>query len=70
MNTLFVGGYGSGKSQAGTYKTILKKLQYPTKKVAYYLPDYGLVRDIAFDKFPTILEELGLKYKLNKVCFL
>lgn len=65
-NTMIAGGYGSAKSHAGTLKTIMKKLQYKDKKVAYYLPHYGLVRDIAFDKFPTLLESLGLKYKLNK----
>ena len=64
--TMFVCGYGSGKSHVGTLKTIAKKLLYPKLKVAYYLPNYGLVRDIAFDKFPTILEDLGLRYKLNK----
>lgn len=66
VNTMLCGGYGSGKSDAGTLKTIFKKLQYPKYKVAYYLPSYGLVRDIAYDKFPTTLEQLGLNYKLNK----
>lgn len=66
VNSMFVAGYGSGKSHAGTVKTIVKKLQYPKHKVAYYLPHYGLVRDIAFDKFPTILDDMGLTYKLNK----
>jgi len=65
-STLFVAGYGSGKSYAGTVKTIIKKLMYPQQAVAYYLPTYGLIRDIAFEKFPTILEELKLKYKINK----
>ena len=65
-NTMLVAGYGSGKSHAGTIKTIFKKFQYPTKKVGYYLPTYGLIRDIAFDKFPMILEEMGISYKLNK----
>lgn len=66
IQSMFVAGYGSGKSHAGTLKTILRKIQHPAKKVAYYLPHYGLVRDIAFDKFPTLLDELGLKYTLNK----
>jgi phage terminase large subunit len=66
VNSMLVGGYGSGKSQAGTIKTIIKKLQYPKYKVAYYLPTYPLIKDIAFDKFPATLSELGLKYKLNK----
>ena len=65
-NTILVAGYGAGKSHTGTYKTIFKKLQYPTKKVAYYLPTYPLIKDIAFDKFPNILDQLQLKYKLNK----
>lgn len=64
--TILVGGFGSGKSDAGAYKTIKNKLIYKDYKVAYYLPTYPLVRDIAFDKFTSILEKLGLKYKLNK----
>lgn len=65
-NSILVAGYGAGKSYAGTVKTIYKKMQYPDKKVAYYLPHYGLVRDIAFDKFPDVLSTMELKYKLNK----
>jgi len=34
--TGLVAGFGAGKSYAGTLKTIIKKLQYPTVKVAYY----------------------------------
>lgn len=64
--SLLVSGYGGGKSYAGTVKTIYKKMRYPNKKVAYYLPNYGLVRDIAFDKFPDVLSAMELKYKLNK----
>jgi len=67
ISTGLVAGYGSGKSYAATIKTILKKMQYPNIKVAYYLPTYPLIRDIAFDKFPEILEEIfGIEYKLNK----
>lgn len=61
-----LGGFGSGKSDAGAYKTIMKKLQYPNHKVAYYLPSYPLVRDIAFDKFVTILGEQNIPYRLNR----
>ena len=64
--TGLVAGFGSGKSYAGTLKTIIKKLQYPSIKVAYYLPNYPLIRDIAFDKFPQMCEDLGLFYQLNK----
>lgn len=66
ISTALVGGYGSGKSMAGVSKTILKKLQYPTIDVAYFLPDYPLVRDIAFQKFPEAVSNLGFEYTLNK----
>lgn len=68
INTGFCAGLwlGSGKSFVATLKTILKKINHPDLTVAYYLPTYGLIRDIAFDKFPTMLSEMGYKYKLNK----
>ena len=47
-HTGLVGGFRSGKSQAGVFKTIAKKLQLPGVDVAYYLPTYGLIKDIAF----------------------
>lgn len=65
-NTGFVAGLGSGKSFTATLKTILKKLENPTLTVAYYLPTFPLVRDIAFAKFPEMLAEMGIEYKLNK----
>ena len=65
-STGLVAGFGAGKSYAGTLKTIIKKLQYPGVKVAYYLPTYGHIRDIAFDKFPEMCNNLGLHYQLNK----
>jgi len=65
-NTGFVAGLGSGKSYVATLKTIIKKLQNPTLTVAYYLPTFPLVRDIAFAKFPEMLAEMGIEYKLNK----
>ena len=64
--TGLVAGFGAGKSYAGTLKTIIKKLQYPSVKVAYYLPNYPLIRDIAFEKFPEMCNDLGLHYQLNK----
>ena len=65
-NTILLGGFGSGKSDAGTYKTLKQKFLYPEHKVAYYLPSYPLVRDIAFDKFTSILAEHNIPYKLNR----
>jgi len=65
-NTGFVAGLGSGKSYVATLKTIIKKLQNPTLTVAYYLPTFPLVRDIAFAKFPEMLADMEIEYKLNK----
>lgn len=64
--TGFVAGLGSGKSLVASLKVLLFKLEYPEIPAAYYLPTYPLVRDIAFDKFPKLCEQLGLKHKLNK----
>jgi len=64
--TGLIAGFGAGKSYAGTLKTIIKKLQYPNINVAYYLPNYPLIRDIAFEKFPEMCNDLGLHYQLNK----
>lgn len=66
IHTGIVGGFRSGKSHAGVIKTILKKLTYPGIDVAYYLPTYGLVKDIAYPKFEHFLERFGVKYTLNK----
>ena len=64
--TGLIAGFGAGKSYAGTLKTIIKKMMYPSVKVAYYLPNYPLIRDIAFEKFPEMCNDLGLHYQLNK----
>jgi len=66
INNGFVAGLGAGKSFIATFKTIMKKMEYPNHTVAYYLPNYGLIRDIAFDKFPTMLSEMKIDYELNK----
>lgn len=66
MHTGFVAGFGSGKSMVGTFKTILKKIQFRNYSVAYYLPTYGLIRDIAFPKFTELLNKLELTYTINK----
>ncbi|MBE8727970.1 terminase large subunit domain-containing protein [Flavobacterium hungaricum] len=66
IHTGIVGGFRSGKSQAGAIKTCLKKLAYPGIDVAYYLPTYGLIKDIAYPKFEKLLSDFGVQYVLNK----
>jgi hypothetical protein len=65
-NTGFVAGFGSGKSFIGTLKTIMKVVNDGIPKVAYYLPTYGDVSDIAYDVFPEVCTMLGHKFEINK----
>jgi len=65
-HTGLVAGFGGGKSHAGVYKTIMRKMAYPHIDVAYYLPSYGLIRDIAFVKFIEALIILKIPYTLNR----
>lgn len=65
-HTGLVGGFGSGKSIAGTLKTIEKKKEYPGINVAYYLPTYSLIKDIAFPNFKERLDEMEIPYVLNE----
>lgn len=66
MHTALIGGYGAGKSHAGVLKTIIKKIQYKGLNVAYYLPTYALIKDIALPKFSDLLTEFGIRYTINK----
>jgi phage terminase large subunit len=60
------GGYGGGKSFVGVLKTVIKHKELKGVPVAYYLPSYPLIRDIAFPKFRELLETMGIGYKLNE----
>lgn len=62
----FVGGFGSGKTKAGIYRALSLKSQCIGQDVAYYLPTYPLINDIAFPRFCSELDDLGVDYKLNK----
>lgn len=62
----FVGGYGSGKSAAAIARAMALKAHFPKNDVAYYLPTYPLVEDIAFQRFPELCERKGWQYKLRK----
>ncbi|CAA7193817.1 transposase [Chryseobacterium potabilaquae] len=62
IHTAIVGRYRSGKSHAGAIKT----MAYPGVDVAYYLPTYGLIKDIAYSQFSHFLSRFKIKYMLNK----
>lgn len=62
----FVGGFGSGKTAAGIARLMRLKRYCPNQDVAYYLPTYPLIEDIAFQRFPALFERNGIDYKLNQ----
>ena len=62
----FVGGFGSGKTAAAIARAMALKTQFKDCDVAYYLPSYQLVEDIAFKRFPELCERKGWAYKINK----
>lgn len=62
----FVGGFGSGKTAAAIARAMALKTQFKSCDIAYYLPTYPLVEDIAFRRFPELCERKGWAYKLNK----
>lgn len=62
----FVGGFGSGKTAAAIARAMALKFHFKQQDVAYYLPTYPLVEDIAFRRFPELCERKGWPYKLNR----
>ena len=66
IHTALIGGFGSGKSHVGVAKTIIKKLQFPNVNVAYYLPTYGLINDVAFPKFIEQLQAYNIPFTVNR----
>lgn len=66
IHTALIGGYGAGKSHAGVLKTVIKKIEYNGLNVAYYLPTYALIKDIALPKFSEILTDFGIRFTINK----
>lgn len=65
-HSALIAGYGAGKTFGGICKAVIMKLKYSGIPIAYYLPTYGLIRDIAFPKFAEIFEMFDIPYKLNK----
>lgn len=62
----FVGGFGSGKTAAAMARAMDLKIKCREQNVAYYLPTYPLIKDIAFERFPELCERKGWAFKLNQ----
>ena len=67
--TGLIGGFGSGKSFIAGLKCTSKLMEYPGVNVAYYLPTYRLIKDIAIPNLRSLLDLHNIPYKLNKVDF-
>ena len=64
--TAFVGGFGSGKSEAIFTRLIASKIQFPKNDLGYFAPSYSLIRDIAYPRLEEMLNKTALRWTLNK----
>lgn len=62
----FVGGFGSGKTEALIVRSIVGKIQSPSTDRAFYEPTYDLIRMIAWPRFEEMLSNLHIPYRLTK----
>jgi hypothetical protein len=62
----FVGGFGSGKTAAAMARAMALKAHFKDCSVAYYLPTFPLVEDIAFQRFPELCERKGWAFKIRR----
>lgn len=62
----FCGGFGSGKTAAAIARAMALKAHFKDCSVAYYLPTFPLIEDIAFERFPELCERKGWAYRLRK----
>lgn len=59
----FVGGFGSGKTAAAIARAMALKAHFRQCDIAYYLPSFPLVEDIAMRRFPELCERKGWAFK-------
>lgn len=62
----FVGGFGSGKTEALIVRAIIGKIRNPASDRAFYEPTYDLIRMIAWPRFEEMLSNLQIPYRLTK----
>jgi len=61
-----VGGLGSGKSRAGTFRLIYQMSKDPGCNGAYYMPTYDLLELRAIAGIEEDLQLMGIPFKTNK----
>src|SRR5690606_16594998 len=62
----FVGGFGSGKTEALIVRSLIGKIRQPKTDRAFYEPTYDLIRMIAWPRFEEMLTSLNIPYRLTK----
>jgi phage terminase large subunit len=62
----FVGGFGSGKTEALVARCLMQKMRWPGQNQGYFAPTYDLMRLIAWPRFEAKLDEWGLRYRLSR----
>jgi phage terminase large subunit len=62
----FVGGFGSGKTEALVNRAIIGKLQYPGLDRGYFAPTWDLIKLIAWPRFEELCDKYQIKAKLNQ----
>jgi len=63
---LFVGGYGSGKSEIMHLRALYDFFAYPSIDIAIYSPSFDLLTLNNLPRMVELLDETGYKYDLNK----
>lgn len=63
---LLVGGFGSGKTQAGILRLLKLKWQVGESNVAYYMPNYDLVKMVAIPRMLELLSLMKIRPTVNK----
>jgi hypothetical protein len=61
-----VAGYGSGKTDIALIRLFSTMMENPGYDMLYLAPTFPLVKDIWYPKTEEFLEELGIKYTINK----
>ena len=61
-----IGGFGSGKSQAGSYRLLHLMSQDPGITCAHFFPTYKLARRRGLTGYENDLKRMGYAYKTNK----
>lgn len=61
----FIGGFGSGKTAAAIARAMALKAHFRGCDIAYYLPTFPLVEDIALRRFPELCERKGWSFKVR-----